>query len=207
MARLAATMALLSAVFWFTSGPAIPLGEDFPNCVSARYDSRVVAAGVLSNHYLSTVFITRNSIEPGRALWSERSDYHFCGFPVPTANWGVPEVALSVCISPTIIGWDCPYWLMTLLWTFVAVRNFRAWQFSVGDLVYFTTITALLVSSIHYHFALPWVVLLNLATVALCVLLVVGSARWFWTTPNPMWPLILPVDDTEANQGEIGKPQ
>lgn len=95
MARLAATMVLLSAVFWFTSWPPVPLGKDFPNCVSARCDGTLLACGVLSNYYLSTVFITRY-VEPGRAVWSERADYHFCNFPVPTANWGVPKVGFHL---------------------------------------------------------------------------------------------------------------
>ena len=195
MARIAATMVLLSAVFWFASWPPIPLGKEFPNCVSARYDGSACAIGVLSTHHLSTLFITRQSIEPGRAVWSERADYHFCGFPVPTANWGVPGVALVVCITPSTIGWDCPYWLMTGLWTLVAARSLRMWQFRVGDLIYIATLVALVISLIQLRVALPLVAFLNLATVAMCLMLVVGTVRWFWRTPTPLWPVRVPVAD------------
>lgn len=197
MARLAATMVLLSAVFWFTSWPPVPLGKDFPNCVSARCDGTLLACGVLSNYYLSTVFITRY-VEPGRAVWSERADYHFCNFPVPTANWGVPKVGFHLTISPTTIGWDCPYWLMAGLWTFVAARYYRAWQFRVGDLIYFTTVIAFAVTAIQLRVALPLVLMMNLVTVALCAMLVFCTVRCFWTTPNPLWPLALLVPEVDS---------
>lgn len=191
MTRFAATMVLLSVVFWFTSRPPIPLGRDFPNCVSARADSSVVAIGVLSINGVSTLFVTREALEPGRSTWSERADFHFCGFPVPTSTYGAFDCGVLVRLSMNTIGWDCPYWLMTLLWLGVATKYWTAWQYRSLDVLYFMTVVAIVIACFQSHFTLPLVVFCNLTTAMLLVVLSIGTFRWFWRSPNPLWPIAI----------------
>lgn len=204
--RFCLWMAGLSLLFWFTSWPSIPyvtefdayyeLMEDFPNCVSARSDNLIFGVGHLSHNRMSSLFLTREWLEPGKAVWSERSDGHFCGFEIPPYNFGYQPTGFAIRMSSQTFGWDCPYWLMALLWTAMYWKTrmssrFR-FRFRLLDLFIATTVIAVAIALIRMKSALIVTAFLNTATLLLLFCIVISSIAVLFCSRNAWWPFIIP---------------
>lgn len=193
MARIAASMVLLSLVFWCTSAPPISFGKDFPNCVSARWENPVFVTGALSVNGKNCLFVdTRGYREGRKPSWTERPDGHFCGFSVPPYERGVEPRGLTIMATSSGLAVHLPYWLITLLWAGTFAKYFHRWQFRVGDLLLLMTGSAAIALAIKTRHMLPYVVFINIATALLLLLLAILSIRWFVQSINPLWPLALP---------------
>ena len=174
--RLSLLMLTLSFVFGVTS---MPFGiRNFPNCVSARMDSSWFAVGALSHEGLSSVFVTIQPayLRPGKRVWSERSDGHFCGFQVPPTEGGRQPSGFNVHIGLGTIGWDCPYLLMMGAWGFVYMK-IRPRHLTTIDLLWMTAVIAIVCAVISTRVALLCTVPLNLVTLGLVIFGLVRAGR------------------------------
>ncbi|TWT86163.1 hypothetical protein Mal64_39030 [Pseudobythopirellula maris] len=159
----ALTMLALSVVFAVVSWPPPLFPDDVPNCVSARWDCRFFAVGCLSNHRLSSLFITTQHLEPGRAVWDERVDGNMCGFHVPPSSHPMREPSgFNLLVGTSGVAWSCPYAMFIAYWGALAVILVRRQGLTVFDLLVTTAATALAFSLIALRCALPGVVALNL---------------------------------------------
>jgi len=190
-ARISFCMAVLSCVFWFTSWPPHPVSIEFPNCVSARLDSQSLAIGCLSHNRSSSLFLTTQNLDPGYAVWSERPDGHFCGFPIPPREYPGQPSGLNIHLGLDTIGWDCPYWLMIILWSAVFFKSRSRNQYCLRDIFLSVTVLAIVLTLIRLKLALLLVVLLNISTVLLLVLLAISSVVRLIKADNPWWPLVI----------------
>ena len=201
LSRFCFYMAGLSCVFWFTSWPNIPyvtelvgygpLPRDFPNCVSARADNSILAVGHLSHNRISSLFITTEELEPGRADWSERADGHFCGFNIPPYLYLNQPDGFGVHVSSRTIGWDCPYWLMAALWTLLLLKTRTQLRFRLLDLFLATTLVAAAITLIRLRLALVLTVFLNASTVLLLAYLAYSSISVLFRGKELRWPFTI----------------
>ena len=174
-------MLVLSVAHCITSFPywlPFSFGENFPNCVSCRLDSEHFAAGALSHDRVSTLFLTRAELEPGRGVWYERADWHFCSFDIPTTEFNVQPSWFSVVTNQETIGWHCPYFLMISLWGFVYCRCSDNWhQWRILDLIGLATILAVICCLIQCRMQLLLTIPMNIATLMLIAVLAVIVAK------------------------------
>ena len=176
-------MTILSATYWFISFPSwlpIPLPNDFPNTIAAKWQSGRYSAGALSHHRLSCLFLSRvypQQDSPSR--WSERSDGHFCSFDIPPTEWPHEPPGFTLSLNPQTIGWNLPYWVMLALWASVYLKT-RPAKFSLRDLFLVVTVFAVVLAATFARFGLLIVVPMNLLTVALVLFLVIQAARLIW---------------------------
>ncbi|WP_442485384.1 hypothetical protein [Aeoliella sp. SH292] len=191
MPTFAASMVVLSVVLWLSSLPVWPFGERYPNCVTARVDTPFVAVGAVSNQGVSSLFVTRENLEPWRHVWQERGDSHFIGFPVPAQPFGLPHGGLMFQASATTIGWDLPYWFMAGVWLGVFAKYFEGWRYRSSDLIYLMTFAAVVTACFQSRCVLPVIVFSNLATALICLAVAWMGVRWFYQASNPLWPLVL----------------
>ena len=174
-------MLVLSVAHCITSFPywlPFSFGENFPNCVSCRLDSEHFAVGALSHDRVSTLFLTRTELEPGKGVWYERSDWHFCSFDIPTTAFNVQPTGFSVVVNSDTIGWHCPYFLMIGLWGFVYYRcsdNWRQWR--ILDLIGLATILAVICCLIQCRTQLLLTIPMNVATLILIGVLSIVIAK------------------------------
>ncbi len=189
--RLALCLVVMSCMYWVTSWPLIPLGGDFPNCISARWESGVVAVGFLSHRGLSCFFIAgdRDGIYPLR--WSERPDGHFCGFRVPPAEVYAPPYSLSFALGPDTIAWGLPYWLFIAVWGVVFLRGARSMRFQVIDVFAVMTVVAVTVGLMQCRLAILGAVPLNLLTAALLANLAFRGVKSLFTEQISLFPTLL----------------
>ena len=185
MLMMAATYTVISYPFWLP----IQLGEDFPNCVSGRWDNEYCAVGAMSQHRMSSLFITRHGLQPGQRNWSERRDGHFCNFEIPTSRYAEPAF-FNVVISNKTLGWDCPYFLMVALWGWVYFRNRKRdikkkKQFSILDMMLVVTLVAVVVGLIQLRMQLICTVIMNLLTFGLALHLVYHALKHMLVTSIP----------------------
>jgi hypothetical protein len=197
LSRLSLGMCELACIFWFTSWPAwIPVGEGFPNCVSARLNLVTHELRFLSHHRHSMLLLTETDDAFGRTEWHERSDGHFCGFSmIPLDATGNPT-GVGVQISRDSVGWKFPYLLMVGLWGIAFYKSRRGFRFGVMDLIDTMTLLAVTIALIQWKHVFPLALLLNLATLLLVCMLGVNLARLIWRTPNMWWPLV--IEDVAA---------
>jgi hypothetical protein len=208
LSRFCFYMAALSCLFWFTSWPSIPyvtdfdgyyaLMEDFPNCVSARKDNVIFGVGHLSHNRMSSLFLTRQGLEPGESSWEERPDGHFCGFFFPPHGTFQPS-GFSIHLSSLTVGWDCPYWLMIVIWTAMFVKTRTQFRFRILDLFLATTVIAVVITLIRIRQALWLTVFLNVSTVALLCYLAFSALAVLFYAKNPWWPFVVP-EGTECQR-------
>ena len=187
---------MLSGVYLIISYPfwlPFPLGEDFPNCVSARWDNDYYAVGAMSQNRMSSLFITRYGLEPGLSNWTERRDGHFCNFEIPTSYHAEPAF-FNVVVSDQTLGWNCPYLIMFGLWGWVYLRNRKRdglKQYSIFDVLIAMTLIAVIIASIQMRFQLILTVTMNLLTFGLAAYLVYETLKYMlvmsvpWLTPEP----------------------
>ncbi|MEQ8837014.1 MAG: hypothetical protein RID07_09450, partial [Lacipirellulaceae bacterium] len=69
-----------------------------------------------------------------------------------------------------VIGWDCPYWLMVIIWAGVFLRNFKSRQIRLKDLLLVTSCVAVACALINLRMVLPIAVALNLSSALLILL-------------------------------------
>ena len=192
MARFAAAMVLLSAILWFASRPPIPLGPDFPNCVSGKLETPLFVAGALSINGKNCMFVDRWYVDRrGTSVWSERSDGHFCGFAVSPYGRAEEPRGAAIVLDATTVAFHLPYFLITAIWIAVMLKCRNGYQFRITELMLGMTVASCSVWLIRERLALPLVVLLNLATSVLLAVLVVGGVCRLWTAANPLWPLLV----------------
>jgi hypothetical protein len=180
MPRFAAVMMLLSSVFFVTSWPfrmPIRISDDFPNCVSARWDNQYFAIGSMSQHQMSSLFITRVDLTPGTAIWSELRDGHFCSFRIPPTPFSGEPAGFNLHIGMDTVGWDCPYLLMVVFWSAIYFKTSSAIQFSIRDLLGVVAIAAVVVFAIQSRISLLITVFLNLSTIITAVVLIILAMR------------------------------
>jgi hypothetical protein len=173
--RFSAVMLLLSSVFFVTSWPfklPIRISDDFPNCVSGRWDNQFFAVGSMSQHHMSSLFITRVDLTPGTAIWSERSDGHFCTFQIPPTPISGEPAGFNLHIGMETIGWDCPYLLMIVFWSAIYLKTSSTIQFSIRDLLGVVAIASVVVFAIQSRISLLITVFLNLSTIVTVVVLI-----------------------------------
>lgn len=206
MARSAAAMLLLTGVFWFVSWPWIPMGSEFPNCASGRIATTWFSTGALSINGKNCFFNDRwHRADELGLVWTERRDGHFCGFPVPPfADLEEPR-GLSVTLSATTIAFHLPHWLIATIWLAVLVKYTERWQFGMSELGLATLIVAVCAALVRLKCTLPLVVFLNLTTVAVVMVVLVGIFCWLWKNPNPLWPLLNELPNSEQLEPEVSK--
>ena len=172
------TLSIIYCVISFPFWLPFSLGDQFPNCVSGRFDSEQLAVGALSHKRLSTVFVTTANLEPRNSIWSERRDGHFCTFDIPTTEFLHEPAWFKVHVSPETIGWHCPYFLMIAVWafTFYRFRNPEP-KWSLSALVGITSLIAVVLALIQLRMQLICVVAMNVATLLLGFAFVFEAAR------------------------------
>ena len=178
--RFSAVMLLLSSVFFVTSWPfrlPIRISDDFPNCVSARWDNQFFAIGSMSQHQMSSLFITRVDLTPGTAIWSELRDGHFCSFQIPPTPISGEPAGFNLHIGMDTVGWDCPYLLMVVFWSAIYLKTSSAIQFSIRDLLGVIAIAAVVVFAIQSRISLLITASLNLSTIVTAVVLIILAVR------------------------------
>ena len=190
MLILAAVYTIISFPFWLP----FSFGEDFPNCVSARWDNECFAVGAMSQNRMSTLFITRTELDPSRKIWKERCDGHFCSFPIPTTkNFYEPEL-FNVVVSQNTIGWNCPYFLMMALWGAVYLANRKRSgknQYTTIDILILVTLVGVVLGLIQLRMQLICIVIMNLLTFGLAAYMVFHGLKYMlvtsipWLTPEP----------------------
>lgn len=197
---LSLCMVAASGVFWITSWPLLPLGNDFPNCVSVRWDNGLFAVGCLSHHGLSSTFVTLDSAEWLPALiWSERADGHFCGFPIsPSREPTNPPNGFNVHVGREAIGWDCPYLLMGFLWLAVFFRSGALTRYRLIDMFAVMSVVSVLATLIRLRLAMLGVIPLNLLTAMLVVFLLIKAVWFVLHDKNLLWPLLLGESKTQS---------
>jgi hypothetical protein len=189
--RIALCLAVLSTVFWYTSWPTFLPVENFPNCISTRWDDDALAVGFVSHDRVSCMFITTHYTDWDMWTWSERSDSHFCGFPVPASPETSPPRMLGLSLGFGEIAWICPYWLMVALWSVIAWKGRSGLRFGIADSLAVTTCLAAYFGALKLKAALLLAAPLNLLTAAMFAILI---SRVFWTLvkdSNPLWPFIV----------------
>jgi hypothetical protein len=185
--RIALCLAVLSAVFWYTSRPTFLPIENFPNCISARWDDSVFAIGFVSHNRVSSLFFTTHNVSQG-FTWLERTDYHFCGFPVPASPVTSPPRMLGLSLGFGEIAWICPYWLMVALWSVIAWKGRNGLRFGIADLLAVTTCLAAYFGALKLKVALLLAAPLNFLTALMLLILICRTVWMLVKDGNPLWP-------------------
>lgn len=200
VSRYSLAMAALSSIFWVTSWPPAwlhgQLEQDFPNCVAARWSLGEYGLGCVSHKRISCLFM---KIEEDpcrrRTNWSERADGHFCGFLVPPANDLSNPEGFSLYVSASSLGWNCPYWMMAVIWTALFLKTRTRNQFQTRDMLWATMFFAFVITAIRLRITLLPIVWLNLSTMILLLIAIVSAARLVWQSENILWPFLLSSDE------------
>lgn len=190
--RIALCLTVMSATLWYTSWPIFSLGPDVPNCIAARWDDSVFAIGFLSHDRVSCLFLTTEELEPDREIWSEITDGHYCGFPIPLYGQFIhPPTKIAASFSLGEIVWICPYWSMTTLWVIVALKGRKGLRFGLADVFAVATCLAILFAAIHLKVALLLAAPLNLLTAIMFALLALRAICILIKDGNPLWPFVV----------------
>ena len=184
LSRVSLAMTILSVAYWFISSPfwlPIPLPENFPNCISAKWQSGRCSVGALSHHRLSCLFLSGavQSFESS-SRWSERLDGHFCGFDIPPTEAPHEPPGFILSLNLLTIGWNLPYWVMVAIWSSVYLKT-RPENLSILDLLLITSVFAAIFSATVARVGLLLVVPMNLLTVGLVLILAVRGVRLIWS--------------------------
>ena len=157
-------MAVLAGMGWYTSSYRSLIGESLPNCVAASYAGRFVDLGIVSINGASNVFATRPNEEVYNMLWSERSDGHWCGFPVPTGYMSEHDQTdgLVVVVRENTLAWRVPYRLCLVFWVGVVVMASLQWK--VVDYFLATMIAVAYLSLARLEVVMPLLVVFSLLT-------------------------------------------
>lgn len=199
-------MASLAGVFWLTSWPPhwLPVDDDFPNCVSACWDSDFFAVGCVSIRRTCSIFATHQEFEfesRGNTGWDERHDGHFCGFPIPptspSATCSNPS-GFNLHLSLETVGWSVPYWMMFALWALILVKTRRSLQYNVRDILGIMLIIALTFAMFRLRVALLGILLLNFSTFLLFLHFLTSTIRSLIETNNILWPIFYQEQVKEA---------
>ena len=202
MARFAATMVLLSVVFWIVSDPPVDTAADFPQHTLACLD-----LGEIEMHFASSFGVSNLTLYKSERMhnsyWTEGGSRSWpAQAPTPEFRRGLSlhfnPAELAVDLSPfaaPVLGWNYPYWLVTAIWIGALVKYAPRWRFRVADPLILMGVVSVTLVAVQAHYALPLALFLNLMTTLVVCLALVGALIWFWRTPNPLWPLALEAEN------------
>ena len=175
-------MVVLSSIFFVSSHPfwlPFDLPKDYPNSISWHWSTPIFRAGFVSHRRLSCLFVTRQNLHGMPEMtWHEIRDGHFCNFPVPPHGVVEEPHGFSVSLNARTIGWNCPYFLMGLVWLLAYLG--AGGHTKTVHLFVVSGVCAQACASIVYRMALPIAVAMNVLTVAAVCLMILRGIRLSW---------------------------